>query len=260
MNSGELKEFLDEKYHLYNNLSFIETDPIQIPKKFSRKEDIEIAGFLAATIAWGQRGTIIRNAEKLLGKMGYSPFEFLMGSEVNDFSVFDSFVHRTFNGTDCRYFLKALKIIYEKYGGLEGLFTAGYEEGGNICSAITLFRKVFLSFSPEDRTTRHVANPVKGSAAKRINMFLRWMIRKDKSEVDFGIWDTIPQSALMIPLDVHSGNVARNLGLLKRKQNDWKAVEELTGVLREFDSTDPVKYDFALFGLGAFGDWKKVSN
>ena len=252
MSDQELKNFLDEKFQLYNQPRFIETDPISIPRLFSRKEDIEIAGFLAATIAWGQRPTIIRNAFKLIDWMGHKPFEFITDGDEEDFGRFGDFVHRTFNGTDCRYFLHALREIYRSEGGLETLFADGFKTGGNMMESIGRFREKFLSYHPETRTEKHVANPLKGSSAKRINMFLRWMVRDNHTGVDFGLWKNIPASALMMPLDVHSGNAARKLGLLKRKQNDWKAVEELTSRLREFDVNDPVKYDFALFGLGVF--------
>ncbi|GET20126.1 TIGR02757 family protein [Prolixibacter denitrificans] len=252
MTEQELKNFLDEKYLLYNHPRFIETDPLSIPRLFSRKEDIEIAGFLAATIAWGQRPTIIRNASKLMDWMDNRPFEFITQNETTDFERFDEFVHRTFNGIDCRYFLHALREIYRSGSSLETLFTEGFQQDGSMMSGIVRFREKFLSYQPEKRTLKHVANPLKGSSAKRINMFLRWMVRDNSTGVDFGLWKDIPTSALMMPLDVHSGNVARKLGLLKRKQNDWKAVDELTSRLRDFDRDDPVKYDFALFGLGVF--------
>jgi len=252
MTDQELKSFLDEKYLLYNQPRFIETDPISIPRLFSRKEDIEIAGFLAATIAWGQRPTIIRNAHRLMDWMGHRPFEFVTQGDVGKFDRFGDFVHRTFNGIDCRYFLRALREIYRNEDGLEALFTEGFQHSGSMMEGIFRFREKFLSYQPEIRTQKHVANPMKGSSAKRINMFLRWMVRDNQTGVDFGLWKDIPASALMMPLDVHSGNVARKLGLLKRKQNDWKAVDELTSRLRDFDSEDPVKYDFALFGLGVF--------
>ena len=252
MNKAELKEFLDEKYLQYNCLKFIESDPITIPHLFSRKEDIEIAAFLSATIAWGQRPTIIRNATKLMEMMGGEPYNFIMGLKENDLRRFDSFVHRTFNNLDCHYFISALAQIYQRRGGLEQLFAEAYAYDQTTKSAITLFREQFLSFQPQQRTGKHIANPSKGSSAKRINLFLRWMVRSSTCGVDFGIWKSIPTSVLMMPLDVHSGNVARKLGLLQRKQNDWQAVEELTTNLREFDANDPVKYDFALFGLGIF--------
>jgi uncharacterized protein (TIGR02757 family) len=248
----DLKAFLDEKYNQYNCVNFIETDPISIPRCFSRKEDIEIAGFLSATIAWGQRVTIIRNANKLVELMDGQPFEYLTNGSFDDLKRFGTFVHRTFNGVDCQYFILALSEIYRENGGLEKLFSAGYAIDGTIKTAVTHFRDIFLSFTPQPRTGKHIANPSTGSSAKRINMFLRWMVRPAKCGVDFGLWNSIPPFALMMPLDVHSGNVARKLGLLHRTQNDWQAVEELTANLRLFDPADPVKYDFALFGLGAF--------
>ena len=252
MNTNELRNFLDEKYALYHCPKFIDTDPISIPRQFSRKEDIEIAAFLSATIAWGQRPTILRNANKLIGLMDGEPYQYLIRNEIKGTDRFESFVHRTFNGADCRYFMQALSAIYLQYGGLEKLFADGFAIDGTIKTAICYFRERFLSFEPMHRTEKHLANPEKGSSAKRINMFLRWMIRPSACGVDFGLWTSIPTSALMMPLDVHSGNVARKLGLLHRSQNDWKAVEELTSNLRLFDPSDPVKYDFALFGLGVF--------
>jgi uncharacterized protein (TIGR02757 family) len=250
MTFESLKEFLEEKYHQYHCPAFIESDPVSIPHLFTRKEDIEIAGFLSATIAWGQRSTIISNARKLMNLMDNSPFDFIMNCSSREMDLFNSFVHRTFNGSDCRYFITALKEIYSRYKALETVFSEGYQKEHQLKEAIITFRSLFLSFNPEERTKKHLANPEGGSTAKRINMFLRWMVRP--TDVDFGIWKSIPSSALMMPIDVHSGNVARKLQLLQRKQNDWKAVEELTGMLRLFDATDPVKYDYALFGLGVF--------
>ena len=252
MSHSDLKAFLDEKYLQYNCVNFIETDPISIPRRFTRKEDIEIAAFLSATIAWGQRVTIIRNANKLVDLMDGQPFEYLTNGSFDDLKRFDTFVHRTFNGIDCQYFIIALSQIYREMGGLEKQFADGLAIDGTIKTAITHFRDIFLSYAPQPRTGKHIANPSTGSSAKRINMFLRWMVRPAKCGVDFGLWESIPTSALMMPLDVHSGNVARKLGLLQRTQNDWQAVEELTANLRLFDPADPVKYDFALFGLGAF--------
>jgi uncharacterized protein (TIGR02757 family) len=252
-NSPEnIKSFLDEKILLFNRVEFIETDPIQIPALFSTKENIEIAGFLAATIAWGQRPTIIRNAQKLISLMDNKPFAFLMSTDEQDWHIFQDFKHRTFNGVDCIYFLKALKNIYQNHSGLETVFTKGYKLEDSVLSALRYFREVFFELEHERRTEKHISDVERGAAAKRLNMYLRWMVRNDYSNVDFGIWKKIPSSALMLPLDVHTGNVARKLGLLTRTQNDWRAVEEITARLREFDPNDPVKYDFALFGLGAF--------
>jgi len=252
MTQNDLKDFLDTKYNQFNCISFNETDPISIPHWFSRKEDIEIAAFLSATIAWGQRPTIIRNAHRLIQLMDGEPYEFLTKTVIDDPQRFESFVHRTFNGTDCFYFMRSLSLIYKDHGGLEKIFSDGFAIDGTVKTAIVYFRERFLSFDPLHRTEKHIANPAKGSSAKRINMFLRWMVRPSVCGVDFGLWKSIPKSALMMPLDVHSGNVARKLGLLHRTQNDWQAVEELTAGLRLFDPADPVKYDFALFGLGVF--------
>ena len=247
-----IKSFLDQKVITFNHSSFIETDPIQIPKLFSTKENIEIAGFLAATLAWGQRPTIIRNALKLVELMQNNPIGFLLCTPEDEWDCFLNFKHRTFNGTDCIYFLKALRNIYLNHGGLEQVFTEGFLKDSTIYSALIHFRKVFFELEHERRTEKHISDVQKGAAGKRLNMYLRWMIRNDQSGVDFGIWKQIPISALMLPLDVHTGNVSRKLGLLTRTQNDWRTVEEITAKLREFDPEDPIKYDFALFGLGAF--------
>jgi uncharacterized protein (TIGR02757 family) len=248
----DIHSFLDQKYHSFNHPNFIETDPIQVPALFTTKENIEIAGFLAATLAWGQRPTIIRNALNLVRLMNNDPIEFLLHTSEDELEMFLSFKHRTFNGIDCIYFLKALKNIYQNHGGLEQVFTMGYQNGNSIFSALVYFRKVFFELDHLHRTEKHISNVEKGASAKRLNMYLRWMVRSDQAEVDFGLWKQIPSSALMLPLDLHTGNVSRKLGLLTRTQNDWKAVEEITSRLREFDPLDPIKYDFALFGLGAF--------
>lgn len=251
-NPEEIQAFLDQKVLEFNQLAFIETDPIQIPKLFDTKENIEIAGFLAATLAWGQRPTIIRNARKLVSQMENNPYNFLQNTTECDWNFFLNFKHRTFNGTDCVFFLKSLQNIYLHHGGLETVFTAGYNINHSIYSALAHFRNIFFELNHEHRTEKHVSDVEKGASAKRLNMFLRWMVRSDEAGVDFGLWKQIPASALLLPLDVHTGNVARKLGLLSRTQNDWRAVEEITGKLRTFDRNDPIKYDFALFGLGAF--------
>ncbi|MDT8430621.1 MAG: TIGR02757 family protein [Bacteroidales bacterium] len=252
LNDHDIKEFLDLKADRYNSTSFIDSDPIQVPHMFTLKEDIEIAGFLTATLAWGQRTTIIRNATRLTGMMPGGPHAFITGHQPADRERFLHFVHRTFNGLDCAWFLEALQHIYNQHGGMEQVFTAGYRAEGTVFGALKKFREKLFTAGPAGRTSRHVPDVTANSAAKRLNMFLRWMVRHDHRGVDFGLWKDIPPSALMIPLDVHSGNTARKLGLLRRKQNDWKAVEELTAKLREFDRDDPVKYDYALFGLGVF--------
>lgn len=247
-----IQSFLDQKVFEFNRDTFIATDPVQVPALFDTKENIEIAGFMAASLAWGQRPTIIRNALKLISLMNNNPIEFLLHTPEDEWDPFLNFKHRTFNGADCIYFLKALKNIYQNHGGLEQVFTQGYLKDNSIFSALVYFRKVFFELEHEHRTEKHVSDVQKGATGKRLNMYLRWMVRSDKAGVDFGLWNDIPASALMLPLDVHTGYVARKLGLLVRTQNDWKAVEEITAKLREFDLEDPVKYDFALFGLGAF--------
>lgn len=248
---AELKEFLDEKYLKYNHPKFIETDPIQVPAQFERKENIEIAGFLTTTISWGNRQAIIQNATRLMALMGNEPHHFVLHSTQADLKPLKQFVHRTFNGSDCLHFIRSLKNIYARYGGLQQVFEAGFQKENSVKSALAHFHNLFFE-TPGERTRKHVSNVEKGASAKRLNMFLRWMVRNDEKGVDFGIWRGIPASALMLPLDVHTGNTARKLGLLKRKSNDWKAVEEVTQNLRKFDPDDPVKYDFALFGLGVF--------
>ncbi len=251
MEKKALKEFLDEKVVQYNNALFIESDPIQIPHRFSLKEDIEISAFLTATIAWGNRKMIIKNATKMMELLGNSPYDFVMSHKKQHLDYFDGFVHRTFNSIDLKYFITALKHIYKNYHGLEGLFAKNTQKNSTQF-AIAQFKAAFFELNHQQRTQKHISNPLKGSAAKRVNMFLRWMVRNDNAGVDFGIWKTIAPSQLSCPLDVHSGNVARKLGLLTRKQNDAKALKELDLSLREMDKNDPVKYDFALFGLGVF--------
>ena len=251
MEDAEIKRLLDEKVGKYNRQDFIETDPIQVPHRFARKEDIEIAAFLTATIAWGQRKSIINNANRLMRRMDNAPFDFVTSADKADLKLLDSFVHRTFNGLDCRFFVESLKAIYAR-GGMEQLFTEGYRQGQTIQGTLAHFREAFLSVPHAQRVTKHLSDVTANSSAKRLNMFLRWMVRKDEAGVDFGLWKGIPMSSLMLPLDVHTGNVARAYGLLTRKQNDWKAVEEITVVLRKLDPADPIKYDFALFGMGAF--------
>jgi|TARA_R100000479_G_scaffold70100_3_gene33877 uncharacterized protein (TIGR02757 family) len=252
MRRAELKRFLDEKAAYYNQPLFIESDPIQIPHQFSKKEDIEIAGFLVATIAWGNRKSIIKNGTRLMQLMGNSPHDYVLNfSEGKQGESLSDFVHRTFNSDDLVYFIKALQHIYTEHKGLEAVFAA-FSEEDTLQPAIHHFKKVFFSLPHLKRTEKHVSDPLKNSAAKRINMFLRWMVRRDNTGVDFGIWNSLSPSQLSCPLDVHSGRVARSLSLIKRKQNDAKALVELDASLRKLDSEDPVKYDFALFGLGVF--------
>ena len=251
MNKKELKSFLDEKARTFEYPKFLEQDPIQIPHRFVKKEDIEIAGFLVATIAWGNRKSIIKSGNRMMDFMDNDPYAFVMNHKDEDLKALDNFVHRTFNGKDCTQFIKSLQYIYSNHNGLENLF-AKHAEKDSLQPSISNFKNTFFEIEHLQRTKKHVSDPLKNSAAKRINMFLRWMVRHDNAGVDFGIWKNISPSLLSCPLDVHSGNVARKLGLLKRKQNDAKALLELDTALRKLDSKDPVKYDFALFGLGVF--------
>ncbi len=254
----ELQEFLDEKVLQYNTIDFIKHDPIQMPHLYSLKEDIEIAGFLTATISWGNRTSILNSAKRMMNIMGKSPYDFIMTHKGEDLNKLDGFVHRTFNSTDLITFVELLKHLYQHKNGLEGIFSE-YKTNDSIQPAIHQLKNEFLSIPHLERTRKHLPDPTEGSAAKRINMFLRWMVRNDDKGVDFGIWKSISPSILSCPLDIHSGNVARKLGLLVRKQNDSKAVAELDANLRKMDKEDPVKYDFALFGLGVFEGFGNVT-
>lgn len=241
----ELKDFLDFKADFYENQKFIEDDPIQIPHQFCKKEDIEISAFLISTIAWGNRKSIIKSGEKMLELMEFQPYDFILNFSERELN----FIHRTFNGIDLTFFLRSLKNIYKNHHGLENVF---HSNDNQILTKISNFRTMFLEIEHEKRSEKHISNPLSGSASKRLVMFLRWMVRSNKKGVDFGIWETIPRSSLMIPLDVHTGNIATKLGLISTKQFSWKTNEELISKLRKFDSSDPAKYDFALFGLGAY--------
>jgi len=249
-NPEAIREFLERKTSEFNRPEFIPEDPVSVPHLFTRKEDREISGFLVATIAWGQRPTIVKNGMRMMDLMSHSPYEFVMNAGPRDLSKASAFVHRTFNGRDFVTFIRCMKNLYAKHGGLEPAFTTSLKKENKMMDAISEFRKLFFSLKHEAHAEKHVSDPAKNSSAKRINMFLRWMVRKDSNGVDFGIWKKIPPAALMIPLDVHVGNVARELGLLHRKQDDRKSVEQLTAMLRQFDPIDPVKYDFALFSVG----------
>jgi len=272
LSAEELKNFLEEKTAKYNSPAFIESDPVSIPHRYTKKEDIEISAFLSAVIAWGNRKAIVANANRLMEMLDDSPHDFILHHSPAGLKPMKKFVHRTFNGTDAIYFVRSLRNIYQNHGGLSGVFKEAHrhhERGRraiaslkNASTPLSMTRevslahhihhlkKIFYSLPQRPRTTKHLPDPLENSAAKRINMFLRWLVRNDKRGVDFGLWNFISPSQLSIPLDVHTGNVARKLGLLTRKQNDWKAVTELTERLRAFDPEDPVKYDFALFGLG----------
>jgi len=247
-----IKELLEEKYDQYNRKRFIETDPIAIPHLYSRKEDIEIAGFFSATIAWGQRSMILKKGYELMDLMDQQPYDFVRNYGKNDLERFQKFVYRTFNSQDLIYFIKMLNFLLKKYTTLGSLFETLSKGTNGSYELLSKFHQLCFQNENPGRTRKHLANPAKGSSAKRLNMYLRWLVRKDNRGVDFGLWDFIKPADLYLPLDVHTGRVGRKLGLLERKSNDWKAVEEITAKLKTFDAADPVKYDFAIFGLGVF--------
>lgn len=259
INSG-LKEFLDKKVDEYNQPSFIKDDPISIPHLFSKKQDIEIAGFFAAIFSWGNRTTIINKSKELLQRMDMSPYEFCLDPDSNKLKRLKGFRHRTFNEDDLLSFIDFFRRHYNKHDSLETAFlpypqllsTFGEEGSGTPKTEIILnhFKKYFFSFDHLKRTEKHISSPLQKSTCKRLNMFLRWMVRKDDKGVDFGIWKKISPAQLICPLDLHVARVAKKLGLLKRKQSDWAAAVELTEALRKLDKDDPVRYDFALFNLG----------
>ena len=253
--TDEVRALLDEAYLRLATPDFITNDPVQVPRAFEKREDAETIGFITATIAWGQRKTIIANAWKLARLMDDAPFDFVMHASPADLDGLDGFIHRTFNSTDLRHFILGLRHLHSNYGGLEQAFLPMDTSVTlpPMAEMIATFRQRFFEPVHASRTRKHVADPSKGSNAKRINMFLRWMVRPNDRGIDLGLWDRIPPTALHVPLDVHTGRVARELGLLKRKQDDWKSVVELTEALRLFDPCDPVKYDIALFGLGVEG-------
>lgn len=253
MNKGihDLKDFLNEKVALYNQLSFIEKDPVSIPHLFTKQEDIEIAGLFAATLAWGNRTSIINNSKKLMALMEHAPHEFITQHQETDLKRFLHFAHRTFNATDMLYFISFLRHHFQQHTSLEIAFVPGATYGEvNVEQALTYFHHYFFSIEHPPRTKKHVATPERNSACKRLNMYLRWMVRKDNCGVDFGIWNKIKPSQLVCPLDVHVARQAHRLGLLPANKADWKNAVYLTSLLKELNGDDPVIYDYALFGLG----------
>lgn len=252
----EMKELLESYFLKFHQPAFIEQDPISIPHLFSRKEDIEIAGFFAAVLAWGQRKVILQKSKTLLAMMDMQPFAFVMKHQESDLKAFLHFKHRTFNADDALYCIHFLRFCYERFGGLEQAFSQFVStEDRHIKKALVGFSTLFMSL-PEAprRTAKHIPNPEKGSAAKRLCMYLRWMVRQDEASIDFGIWRSIKPSQLVCPCDVHVGRVANYLGLLGSTKLNWEAAVALTEHLKLFDAEDPVKYDFALFGLGVSGE------
>lgn len=249
---ADLLALLEERHDRYNRPEFIAEDPIALPHRFSQREDIEIAGFFAATIAWGRRSGILANGRRLLERMDDAPADFVRHAGAADLDRLQGFVHRTFSAADCRYFVLALRRLYMEEGGLSGFFAkhAPPDAPDTGPALAALHRAFFRQPDAPPRATRHLSNPEGGSAAKRLSMFLRWMVRRDRRGVDFGLWAAPLPRQLICPLDVHTATVGRRLGLLSRKTDDWKAAQELTAALRRFDALDPVRFDFALFGLG----------
>lgn len=248
-----MKDFLDEKVNLYNTSGFIDSDPISIPHQFTKKQDIEIAGFFAATLAWGQRVTIINKCNELLSLMDHAPHDFLLHHRDRDLKRFEKFKHRTFNSTDALYFIESLSHYYKENASLENAFLPQAKDSSAfpIEGGLMRFHDIFFSLPDyPKRTVKHVSTPARKSACKRLNMYLRWMVRRDEKGVDFGIWKKISPSQLICPCDVHVERVARKLKLIRSKQLNWQTALELTTNLRSLDPLDPVKYDFALFGLG----------
>ena len=250
MSCDELKELLEHLHDKYNRVEFIEHDPVSIPHRYSRPEDIEVSGFLSATIAWGNRKAIVKSCGRMMNFLDNAPYDFITGASERELAFLRSYVHRTFNGGDLTTFVLLLRELMARHGSLGEYFQRRWAETGDMRRILSLFRNDFFSPEHPQRAEKHLSSIDKGAACKRLNMFLRWMVRRDDRGVDFGLWQQIPASALYLPLDVHSGNTARQLGLLVRKQNDWKAVEEVTSALTLFDAADPVKYDFSLFGVG----------
>jgi uncharacterized protein (TIGR02757 family) len=259
--NDNLKSFLDAKVAQYNRPEFIANDPVSIPHLFSKKQDIEIMGFWAATLAWGQRVTIINKCKELITLMDGAPYDFIINHEEPDLKKLLHFKHRTFNDIDTLYFISFFRWHYENFESLEDAFVPGSslrqaQTDINAETALNHFRSYFFSLPDfPHRTKKHVSSPSQKSTCKRLNMFLRWMVRKDSNGVDFGIWNKLKPSDLICPCDLHVDRVARKLKLINRKQTDWQTALELTEHLKEFDPTDPVKYDFALFGLGIEERW-----
>lgn len=247
MSIGEMLNYYADRFE---SDQFVESDPISVPHRFTRKEDIEISAFFSSSLAWGRRSAIISAANRLMQWMDESPYDFIMNAGEPDLKRLDKFVYRTFQGGDLLFFVESLKHIYKEKNGLESVFTSYYSQNRMVIDALIGFRSEFFALPHLSRTEKHVSSALTGSACKRLNLFLRWMVRSSEKGVDFGLWKGISSSDLLIPLDVHTANTARKLGLLLRKQNDLKSVLELSDLLRGFKPSDPVSFDFALFGLG----------
>ena len=249
-----MRELLERLHDRYNNEEFIEADPISVPHSFFNPVDREVAGFLAATIAWDNRRAIVKSAHRMMRYMDNAPEDFVRNATDGDMEYLRSYVHRTFNGVDFKDFVRGLRHILTEWGSVGNYFETRYEEHGDLRPVLSDFRRDFFSVEHDSHSEKHLSSIDKGAACKRLCMYLRWFVRRDDRGVDFGLWQRIPMSALYMPLDIHTGRMGRNLGLLSRKQSDWKAVEELTASLRELCADDPVRYDYSLFGLGISGD------
>jgi uncharacterized protein (TIGR02757 family) len=254
MSLEEMRELLERLHDRYNNEEFIEADPISVPHSFVNPVDREVAGFLAATIAWGNRRAIVKSAHRMMRYMDNAPEDFVRNATDGDMEYLRSYVHRTYNGVDFQDFVRGLRHILTEWGSVGNYFETRYEEHGDLRPVLSDFRRDFFSVEHDSHSEKHLSSIDKGAACKRLCMYLRWFVRRDDRGVDFGLWQRIPMSALYMPLDIHTGRMGRNLGLLSRKQSDWKAVEELTASLRELCADDPVRYDYSLFGLGISGD------
>ena len=253
MSYEQLKSLLEELHDKFNCEEFIEEDPISVPHSFSRREDREIAGLLASTIAWGNRKAIVKSAHRMMRYMDNAPYDFVVNASEHELQSLSSYVHRTFNGEDFKDFVCAMRHIISRWGGIGEFFEQRYAATGDLRVVLSEFRREFHAAEHNTHSEKHMSSIDKGAACKRLCMYLRWMVREDSHGVDFGLWRKIPMSALYMPLDIHTGRMGRSLGLLSRKQSDWKAVEELTDALRAFDASDPVRYDYSLFGVGISG-------
>lgn len=250
MMNSELRDLLERLSDRYNHPGFIDDDPISVPHRFSDRADREVSGFFAATIAWGNRKSIVRNGHRLMRLMDDAPADFVRHASLRELEGLSSYAHRTFNGGDVRDFVLALRSLETRFGGIGAFFESRFEATRSLPQTLADFRREFFVCDHAPRCEKHLSSIERGAACKRLCMYLRWMVRRDDRGVDFGLWRRIPASALYLPLDVHTGEVGRALGLLSRRQNDWRAVEEITAALREADADDPVRFDFALFGAG----------
>ncbi|MDR1198323.1 MAG: TIGR02757 family protein [Prevotellaceae bacterium] len=250
MEKDALRDLLETLHNKYNNADFIENDPVSIPHSFSTVNNIEISGFLASAIAWGNRKAIIKSAMQMMKYMDNQPYDFVTAASEKEMRQLSTFVYRTFNGSDFMCFIRALRQFCIKFGSIGNFFEQAFIDSGDIRIVLSRFRSHFFEIDHDRHCEKHISSIDRGAACKRLNMYIRWMVRRDRRGVDFGLWKKIPMSALYLPLDIHSGNMGRAFGLLARRQNDWKAVEEITQNLREFDAADPVRFDFSLFGAG----------